>query len=414
MSDPLEKLLKHAESWEPPPADAGAVKGRGKALKLRRAVFSALAGLLIAAAASGGLFIFSQDRSESVSPVGPVEKPDLGQGFARPAERAATVALDALSANGLHEVDGTYFNYGATTRDDEGWVLHFCSEGQSVCQSDNSDSSLRLKEEGDDLVVVAAEGNLLPHAEDLVGYREPSAPTTPSMIYGEFREQPSESGRNFILVEASIYWTGTIPAGLEADCAIQALDEQGAVVYEGPRSPNPSPVAEGARDGAFSTGIPKGKDTGNYQMVCSDYQPVHPDGGDASVVENPAGESELEYLDLDLELESDEVRTGGQIGALLNVHNDSEQTIVDPACHLGAWRYGLVPADRPEAKVSQMIVINCGEPLEMPPGYKETRYGNTFTATSPSGKPLPPGEYLAVIEIEGRSERLVEPVTVTE
>lgn len=40
--------------------------------------------------------------------------------------------------------------------------------------------------------------------------------------------------------------------------------------------------------------------------------------------------------------------------------------------------------------------------------------GPSFRATDKFGDPLPVGDYLAVMELEMRSERFVRPVTITE
>jgi hypothetical protein len=49
----------------------------------------------------------------------------------------------------------------------------------------------------------------------------------------------------------------------------------------------------------------------------------------------------------------------------------------------------------------------------MPPGYREEYRGPDFFARTKYGDPLPPGEYLAVLDIRGLSHRLEYPVTVT-
>jgi hypothetical protein len=49
----------------------------------------------------------------------------------------------------------------------------------------------------------------------------------------------------------------------------------------------------------------------------------------------------------------------------------------------------------------------------MPPGYRDEYDGPDFFARTKYGEPLPPGEYLAVLDIRGLSQRLEYPVTVT-
>lgn len=58
-------------------------------------------------------------------------------------------------------------------------------------------------------------------------------------------------------------------------------------------------------------------------------------------------------------------------------------------------------------------MTDCGGPHRMPPGYREEYEGPDFVARTKHGDPLPPGEYLAVLDIEGLSQRLEYPVTVT-
>jgi len=50
----------------------------------------------------------------------------------------------------------------------------------------------------------------------------------------------------------------------------------------------------------------------------------------------------------------------------------------------------------------------------MEPGYRDVSSGPSFYARTKYGEPLRPGDYLAVFDIHGRSERLEYPVTVVE
>jgi hypothetical protein len=49
----------------------------------------------------------------------------------------------------------------------------------------------------------------------------------------------------------------------------------------------------------------------------------------------------------------------------------------------------------------------------MPPGYRDGYRGPDFFARTKYGEPLPAGEYLAVVDIRGLSQRLEYPVTIT-
>lgn len=51
-------------------------------------------------------------------------------------------------------------------------------------------------------------------------------------------------------------------------------------------------------------------------------------------------------------------------------------------------------------------------PLHMPPGFEDEGRGPDFMARTKYGVPLPPGDYLAVLDIVGLTHRLEHPVTV--
>lgn len=92
--------------------------------------------------------------------------------------------------------------------------------------------------------------------------------------------------------------------------------------------------------------------------------------------------------------------------------NDSRHTVVDPSRDIAEGRYALVPADDPDAELWLRPLTDCGGPHSMPPGFREESDGREFPAHTKSGEPLAPGEYLAVLEIEGLSQRLSYPDTV--
>lgn len=119
-------------------------------------------------------------------------------------------------------------------------------------------------------------------------------------------------------------------------------------------------------------------------------------------------------LTIRLELKADSVPSGGQVGAVLIVSNNSGRTVVDPDCRLGAGRYALVPVDDPGAELWLQPVVDCSGPFEMPDGFSERYGGKTFPARTKFGDALPPGDYIAALEIQGFSERLEQPVEVTD
>jgi hypothetical protein len=89
-----------------------------------------------------------------------------------------------------------------------------------------------------------------------------------------------------------------------------------------------------------------------------------------------------------------------------------DRTVVDPTCVISEGRYALVPADDLDAELWVRPMTDCSGPHAMPPGFREESRGPDFPAHTRFAEPLPPGEYLAVLEIEGLSQRLSYPVTV--
>lgn len=134
-----------------------------------------------------------------------------------------------------------------------------------------------------------------------------------------------------------------------------------------------------------------------------------------SPTENKAGAAgRFDGLTITLELKASSVPSGGEVGSTLTVRNDSGETVVDPSCLVGAGRYALVPVDDPDAELWLQPVVDCSGAFKMPDGFMERSAGPTFPARTKHGEALPPGEYIAMLEIEGYSERLEEPIEVTE
>ena len=125
------------------------------------------------------------------------------------------------------------------------------------------------------------------------------------------------------------------------------------------------------------------------------------------------GPHQFDRLTLSLELERNEVATGGTIDSHLTVSNDTKRSVRDPGCLLYAFSYGLIPVDDPDAELWGQVVVDCSGPFFFRPGYNDRFAGATFRATDKYGDPLPPGDYLAAIAFERRSERLTQPVTIT-
>ena len=474
MSDPLEKLLKRTEEWVAPPGDPGAVKGRGKTLKVRRAVFSGLAGLMVVVVA-GGTFLVArsarddQDRS-FVSTEDQTNSPAMRAKVAR-------FAFHAVSQAGPYRLD-----YQSLQKTDEGWDALFVSgppieelerrlaihedgvedfknmatelreqiraerEGKdrpSVLQALRKDrrftlrSALPLAKEDRNEAIEALQEAVVEggpfevlvtvttqdgrfHVTDLSGPYEGAD----RVVIEEYQEEipPLPVGYEFYDVsvrqDRRLSWEGrgfyVGPVGLEDEvsCGLRVFDDEGALVAEtdprhffefhGERTEDDrdgsglsAPLVRRGRTDSLLEGF-------STETICEPFL-----RNQSSRVRG------FDPLYMELELRSGSVPVGGKVGSLLHVRNDSGETVVDPACRLSAWRFGLVPADDPSGEIWQAVVVDCGDEFRMEPGFEDTFDGHDFSATTPTGEPLPPGEYLAVLEIEGRSERLTAPVTVT-
>lgn len=120
----------------------------------------------------------------------------------------------------------------------------------------------------------------------------------------------------------------------------------------------------------------------------------------------------FDALAISVVLESDHVQSGDTLRSRLVVENASDKAVIDEDCSIGGGRYAIVPVDDPQADVWVQVTVDCGGPFRMKPGFREESSGPDFPAHTKYGDPLPPGEYLAVLEIRGLSHRLEYPVTV--
>ena len=121
----------------------------------------------------------------------------------------------------------------------------------------------------------------------------------------------------------------------------------------------------------------------------------------------------FDSLSISLRLRSTTVQQGKTLRSRAIIENNSSDPVVDPACVIAEGRYALVPVDQPDAELWVRPLTDCGGPFRMPPGYRDEYDGPDFFARTKYGEPLPPGEYLAVLDIRGLSQRLEYPVTVT-
>jgi hypothetical protein len=122
----------------------------------------------------------------------------------------------------------------------------------------------------------------------------------------------------------------------------------------------------------------------------------------------------LDALTIELRV-PETVASGQEMPTTVVVENPTDHAITDPACERPSYRYGLVPEDESDSDLWQAVIVDCGGPFTMAPGYKAEFDGPTFVAATRHGVPLDPGEYVATVEWpEGLSQRLTYPVTVTE
>ena len=121
----------------------------------------------------------------------------------------------------------------------------------------------------------------------------------------------------------------------------------------------------------------------------------------------------FDSLFISLRLRSTTVQQGKTLRSRFIIENNSPDSVVDPACVIAEGRYALVPVDQPDSELWVRPLTDCVGPFRMPPGYRDEHDGPNFFARNKYGEPLPPGEYLAVLDIEGLSKRLEYPVTVT-
>lgn len=147
--------------------------------------------------------------------------------------------------------------------------------------------------------------------------------------------------------------------------------------------------------------------------------------------------TELDDLDIRLELESGTVRAGSPVAGTLVLTNPTDRDIDLTECSEGFTRWGLVPAADPDQELMQQAMIDCyATPVVTVPAGETVRYrssagdpnglrwpflaqradpGDVFQLNGVAGT-LGGGAYLAVLEVPGRTStlRLSVPVTVPE
>jgi hypothetical protein len=129
--------------------------------------------------------------------------------------------------------------------------------------------------------------------------------------------------------------------------------------------------------------------------------------------ESKNGQGRLDALSISLTLRSTRVQQGRTLRSRALIENNTSEPALLTPCAIAEARYALVPVDQPNAELWVRPVADCVGWYRVPPGYRDEFDGPAFYARTAYGDPLPPGEYLAVLDIRGFSQRLEYPVTVT-
>jgi hypothetical protein len=154
------------------------------------------------------------------------------------------------------------------------------------------------------------------------------------------------------------------------------------------------------------------------EVSCSysdaDSEPSPPGGTPAAVGEphGVTGDEPLDELDLRLAVNATSVAAGCEVTGWLLVTNRSGGPVTERACELGLGRYALVPADASDAELWIAPIATCQGPTEIADGFEGERGWFTFFAAAASGEPLTPGDYVAVLELDGWSGRFELPIVV--
>lgn len=154
----------------------------------------------------------------------------------------------------------------------------------------------------------------------------------------------------------------------------------------------------------------------------------------------------FDELAMMLQPKSRVVASGRTFQASLLVMNPTDSPVTDPSCQLAAHRSGLIPdeslanlppdtagpdmtgstestatTDGPvhedamaatsDLELEYETVVDCEGPRTIEPG-DELEIPVELHARSISGEDLPPGDYLAAVEIDGRTDRVAERVRV--
>lgn len=320
MSPDIRDMLQGAAPKPTHPLDLRRVQDRAKRIQMGGRMMMTV-GVIAAAGlvATGARFLpqafdSSGDTREIPVAGGDAESDNTGTGSTMSLkERAAVVALEAMTGAGLRTANDSTFDYQGTSRVEDGWVSKF---GRLVCEGTEEEVTctldaqvlVHLALEGDEVdgtygEVTAAQGTLritdvtgevAPNErEALVGYTAPVDGGPPQEIF-EPLVVDHVTGGNEPSVHAALYWTGPIPSDLESECRLEVLDRAGMVIYEGRSLTFQAPRSEAARDGAITTGFPRNLEWSDVRFACQEWrnegsiefevEPIRPPAGDEEVI----------------------------------------------------------------------------------------------------------------------------------
>lgn len=121
----------------------------------------------------------------------------------------------------------------------------------------------------------------------------------------------------------------------------------------------------------------------------------------------------LNRLTFEVELKEGSVPSGGKAMFLVTISNETEKTTIDPGCYLGQTSAAIIPEGEPDSELWLQIVVDCGGPFKMKPGFEEVWKTNLLARTK-FGEDLESGQYIAALEIRGVDRRFELPIEVRE
>lgn len=289
MPSDLQDVL--ADAARPPRSglDFDAIRARARRRRVQRVLTAVVIVPLVAVAGKGVISLLPERASHvgqapDVAAGSQAEKRDANK---KAVAAAATFAIRSVAAVGLHEPFGDYYDYVGIIPTQTGWRATFhpadCSETLTQkawkgCRRIPGRAVLYIERRNKVLTIVRTSGHFSDAKSDrLRGRSAPARYEGPRVIHDvEILDwDPQGPGSNGIF--ASYYYTGTIPSDAEADCRVVGFDASGNMTYKSDPSNYASDAVEAARDGMFSSGIPKDANAARVEVRCSEWKTVkHP------------------------------------------------------------------------------------------------------------------------------------------